>query len=208
MSVSACGAADTALTADAATEKKLLEEYVESVNRHGVGCAEHTCGNPRLQQYVMERGLRAGIPVPNLEGFKREMEKATGQEIDPARKIAVFSRTLQIGPGKQPLLARLAPVGTAVALVGAGGATLQEKEGFVLLHLPLRTSALTLKVLLSDGDAGALALYAKKSATPRSLVPLLKGGPGRWHTILKTKLLRGQDEGAFAEVDFQVVRAP
>jgi cobaltochelatase CobN len=79
--------------ADAATEKKLLEEYVDSVNRHGVGCAEHTCGNPRLQQYVMERGIRAGIPVPDLEGFKREMEKATGQEIDPAaEREEAFSR--------------------------------------------------------------------------------------------------------------------
>jgi cobaltochelatase CobN len=70
--------------ADAATQKKLLEEYVGSVNRHGVGCAEHTCGNPRLQQFVMEQGLRAGVPVPALEGFKQAMEKATGQAIDPA----------------------------------------------------------------------------------------------------------------------------
>jgi cobaltochelatase CobN len=79
--------------ADAATEKRLLEEYVQSVNRHGVGCAEHTCGNPRLQQYVMERGLQAGIPVPDLEGFKREMEKATGEAIDPsAEREESFSR--------------------------------------------------------------------------------------------------------------------
>ena len=56
-------------------------------------CAEHTCGNPRLQQYVMERGLRAGIPVPDLEGFKQEMEKATGQAIDPAaEREEAFSR--------------------------------------------------------------------------------------------------------------------
>ena len=71
-------------SADAATQKTLLEEYVASVNRHGVGCAEHTCGNPRLQQFVMEQGLKAGVPVPALEGFKQAMEKATGQAIDPA----------------------------------------------------------------------------------------------------------------------------
>jgi cobaltochelatase CobN len=70
--------------ADDATKKKLLEEYVASVNRHGVGCAEHTCGNPRLQQFVMEQGAKAGIPVPALEGYKQAMEKATGQTIDPA----------------------------------------------------------------------------------------------------------------------------
>jgi hypothetical protein len=41
----------------------------------------------------MERGLRAGIPVPELEGFKREMEKATGEAIDPAaEREEAFSR--------------------------------------------------------------------------------------------------------------------
>ena len=70
--------------ADAAVEKKLLEEYIASVNAHGVGCAEHTCGNPRLQKFVMEAGRKAGIPVPALEGYQRAMEKATGQAIDPA----------------------------------------------------------------------------------------------------------------------------
>ena len=46
--------------ADEATHKKLLEEYVESVNRHGVGCAENTCGNPRLQKYVLDEGRKVG----------------------------------------------------------------------------------------------------------------------------------------------------
>ena len=94
--------------ADADTEKRLLEEYVQSVNRHGVGCAEHTCGNPRLQQYVMERGLSAGIPVPDLEGFKQEMEKATGEAIDPAaEREEAFSRQ-----NDAQMAARLAAVPT------------------------------------------------------------------------------------------------
>jgi cobaltochelatase CobN len=74
--------------ADDATSKRLLEEYVESVNRHGVGCAEHTCGNPRLQKYVLEEGRKAGIPVPALEGFQRAMEAATGSAVDPAAEDA------------------------------------------------------------------------------------------------------------------------
>jgi hypothetical protein len=41
----------------------------------------------------MERGVRAGIPVPDLEGFKREMEKATGEAINPAaEREEAFSR--------------------------------------------------------------------------------------------------------------------
>jgi cobaltochelatase CobN len=79
--------------ADDATRRKLLEEYVASVNAHGVGCAEHTCGNPRLQKYVMEEGRRAGIPVPALEGFQRAMEAATGEGITSgAERLDTFVR--------------------------------------------------------------------------------------------------------------------
>jgi cobaltochelatase CobN len=67
--------------ADEATQKRLLEEYVGSVNRHGVGCAEHTCGNPRLQKFVMDQGRKVGIPVPALEGFQKAMEQATQEGI-------------------------------------------------------------------------------------------------------------------------------
>jgi cobaltochelatase CobN len=70
--------------ADAATKKKLIEEYVGSVNRHGVGCAEHTCGNAKLQKFVMEQGRAMGVPVPALAGFQKAMEQATGQAIDAA----------------------------------------------------------------------------------------------------------------------------
>jgi cobaltochelatase CobN len=70
--------------ADAATEKKLLSEYMQSVNQHGVGCAAHTCGNPRLSKYVMDRAKAMGIPVPSIEGFQRAMEKAMGTQISKA----------------------------------------------------------------------------------------------------------------------------
>ncbi len=67
--------------ANEATEKRLIQEYVQSVNEHGVGCAEHTCGNPRLQRYVLERGRALGVPVPALDGFQKAMEKATGEAV-------------------------------------------------------------------------------------------------------------------------------
>ena len=107
--------------ADAVTEKRLLEEYVQSVNRHGVGCAEHTCGNPRLQQYVMERGVRAGIPVPDLEGFKREMEKATQEAIDPAaEREEAFSRQND------------AQIAARLATVPAPSRTARQLEGYLM----------------------------------------------------------------------------
>jgi cobaltochelatase CobN len=74
--------------ADADTQKKLLEEYVESVNKHGASGAETTTGNARLMKYVMEQGKAAGIPVPALENFSKAMEQATGRSIAAASKDA------------------------------------------------------------------------------------------------------------------------
>jgi cobaltochelatase CobN len=73
--------------ADAATQTKLLNEFLESVNAHGVDCAEFTCGNPRLSKYVMDQARIAGIPVPAIEGFQRAMEKATRSSINQTARV-------------------------------------------------------------------------------------------------------------------------
>ncbi len=70
--------------ADAETQKKLIEEYVESVNRHGASGAEQTTGNARLSKFVMERGKELGIPVPVLDGFQQAMETAMGGSVERA----------------------------------------------------------------------------------------------------------------------------
>ena len=85
--------------ADQVTRERLLTEYVESVNTHGVGCSEHTCGNPRLLQYVLEAGADANIPVPLLDGFKQAMEQATGADIaTAARAVEEFVRRNETMP--------------------------------------------------------------------------------------------------------------
>ena len=73
--------------ADAATQKTLLEEYVASVNRHGVGCAEHTCGNPRLQQVRDGAGAQgAAFRCPRSKASSRRWRRPRGRRsIRPPR---------------------------------------------------------------------------------------------------------------------------
>ena len=85
-----------------------------------------------------------------------------------------------------------------VGLVEGGPASLREKDGFILLHVPARPTPLTLKVLLAEGDRAALARHAKKSPAPVSLDEMVKGGPKRWPAVLRTKLVRGSESGPFA----------
>jgi hypothetical protein len=91
------------------------------VNRHGVGCAGHTCGNPRLQQFVLEQGLRAGIPVPALEGFREAMERATHEAIDA-------------GAGREEAFARQNDAQMAARLesVPMPARTMRALEGYVM----------------------------------------------------------------------------
>lgn len=80
--------------ADAATLGKLVTEYIDSVNTHGVGCSENTCANPRLLEYVIEQGLAAKIPLPDLEAFQAAIEEAIGAPIvELAAAAAEFART-------------------------------------------------------------------------------------------------------------------
>ena len=85
--------------ADLDTERRLLEEYIESVNTHGVGCSEFTCGNPRLLEYVIERGRVVDIPVTDLEAFQQAMEQAIGIDIATAARAAeTFVRRNEAAP--------------------------------------------------------------------------------------------------------------
>ena len=70
--------------ADDAVTERLLREHVESVTTHGVGCSEHTCGNPRLLRYVLEQGAVMNIPGPALEAYRAAMEAAIGANIETA----------------------------------------------------------------------------------------------------------------------------
>ncbi|MEQ1913419.1 MAG: cobaltochelatase subunit CobN, partial [Vicinamibacterales bacterium] len=70
--------------ADADTARKLLTEYVNSVNAHGASGAEFTTGNPRLTKFVMEQGKASGVPVPSLDQFEQTIEKATGRSLTTA----------------------------------------------------------------------------------------------------------------------------
>jgi putative heme-binding domain-containing protein len=117
-------------------------------------------------------------------------------EFAPGERI-VYTRTLEIGKSPADLLARVAPAGTAVALVGAG-ARLIEQDGSICVAVLASATPTTLKVLISDGDSGSLAKFAGSSAPPAALAPFTKGGPPRWPEKIKTQGVAGNDAETFA----------
>ncbi len=73
-----------AWAADAPTRRRLLEEFIESVNEYGASGSEVTTGNPRLLEYVIDEALDAGVPAPAVASFEQIMETAMGVDIQAA----------------------------------------------------------------------------------------------------------------------------
>ncbi len=109
---------------------------------------------------------------------------------------AAFARTLEIGKSERDLLARVAPEGAAVAVVGDNRVSLVAKDGFRVLKVPAGATPLRVKVLLAKPGTDVAAL-AKAAPAPRALKPLTEGGPKRWPEVLKTGATLGKADGAF-----------
>jgi cobaltochelatase CobN len=116
--------------ADAATETRLIAEYVDSVNRHGASGAENTSGNARLSKFVMERGKAVGIPVPALEGFQHAMEQATGATV--ANAAAAAERFVSRNEAAAPVAANPAAQPTEQAKAPERRGVPSQLEGFLM----------------------------------------------------------------------------
>jgi putative heme-binding domain-containing protein len=112
----------------------------------------------------------------------------------------VYTRTLEVGQSKRELIARIAPENTSVALVGGG--SLEKQDGFTVLRIPPRDSAVVIKVLMSKGKRDELLEHAGRSPAPRSLKPLTVGGPRHWPETLKCAIVKGKNDGPFAVDSF------
>jgi len=114
-----------------------------------------------------------------------------------------FTRTLNVGKSSHDLLMRIAPAGTAVALVGTNAATIIQTNEFSLLRVPASATPLKMKLLIANPSPGrdpgsVLSEIAAASASAADLAPLTKGGPARWETPLATQGKLGPGDGPFA----------
>jgi putative heme-binding domain-containing protein len=125
--------------------------------------------------------------------------ESPGLEPDPAHPDEpIFARTVEVGRSPRDLWMRVAPAGTAVALAGDDRATLVEKDGVTLLHIPASATPMAVEVLMGGGDRGRLQAVARSSPGLPSLRSLTSGGPRRWPEVLKTRAEIGGDGGPFA----------
>jgi putative heme-binding domain-containing protein len=102
-----------------------------------------------------------------------------------AKKGTVFTRTLEVGKSSHDLLARVAPDGTAVAVVGDNKVSLAKQDRFHVLKIPAAATPTRVKVLMAKGTTDLIPV-AKATPAPRPLKPLTEGGPKRWPEVLRT----------------------
>ena len=97
----------------------------------------------------------------------------------------VFTRNINVGAAKKPLLLRVAPDSVSVAL--SGGGSLRKEGGFWIAELPGGAKA---QLFISRE-------FAKAIGTPFDLEPLTRGGPPHWPQEITTTSIAGKPDGAF-----------
>ncbi len=118
-------------------------------------------------------------------------------ELEGVEAGGVFTRTLEVGKSSKDLLARIAPEGAAVAVVGDKAMSVAKRDGFHVLTIPAAATPTRVKVLMAKGTADHLT-SAKTTPAPKPLKPLTEGGPRRWPEVLKTTVTQGKNDGPFA----------
>src|SRR5205807_1904882 len=84
------------------------------------------------------RGRASVLEMPGYEEMKSTLQAPGG---------IAYTRTLNIDRSPHDLLLRVAPRGTAVALVGGSGARLSEYDGYQVLRIPAADTPIRLKLL-------------------------------------------------------------
>jgi hypothetical protein len=107
----------------------------------------------------------------------------------------VFTRTFNISSSDRPLKMRIAPSGTAVALLGEG-AILKDQEGFTVMELA-SAQPIKIKLLIAKPGVDGIEQYAKSSNLPEDLNAFIKGGPARYPQKLTSEIQMGEHEGPF-----------
>lgn len=134
--------------ADVKIRRKLLQEYLASVNQHGVNCTEASCGNARLLEYVLDEAQAAGLDAEAITHAKDAFESAMGRSIkqaaDELRSFAAELdgiRSVQSSKRGELDLSSQAPAGPPPVAAPAMSQPSKGRTGFVMERDVLQTAA-------------------------------------------------------------------
>ncbi|WP_461344143.1 cobaltochelatase subunit CobN, partial [Brevundimonas sp. GN22] len=73
-----------AWAADTQTRQTLVEEYLSSIEAHGVNCTEVSCGNGRMVEYVLQSAAELGVARDRIDAVQQSFETAMGRTVAEA----------------------------------------------------------------------------------------------------------------------------
>jgi len=88
--------------ADEETEKKIVEEYVESVLKHGLSCSDNTCANPLMHEHVINVAVKFMSPE-KIAKMKKMLKDVTKKDLkQQLKELKKLKQKIQKGfSGKQ-----------------------------------------------------------------------------------------------------------
>jgi glucose/arabinose dehydrogenase len=115
--------------------------------------------------------------------------------LETADDLNIFTRTFNISPSSKMMKMRVAPRGTAVAIIGEG-AVLKEEDDFVTIEI-LPNSPAMFKLYMARDDLAQLEEHVATIEPQLSLEKFTKGGPARYPEVLTSSIVKDTKEGPF-----------
>ncbi|MEM1248083.1 MAG: cobaltochelatase subunit CobN, partial [Acidobacteriota bacterium] len=102
--------------AEETVRDRLLREYLESVDEHGISCVAHTCANPRFLDYVERTARETGVPSPLVDSFVSALQEAVqGDQETRLTQMEAFVHSNEQRIERRQQLARAGRVPSDVA---------------------------------------------------------------------------------------------
>jgi hypothetical protein len=117
-------------------------------------------------------------------------------DLETGSDFHTISRTLNITPSSAALTMRLAPVKSAVTLVGKN-ATLAKENGYHVLKVP-ENKPVKVKLIMAAKGQKAVEKLATTSNPPEDLNQYTNGGPAHDPQVITSTILKGDDTSAYA----------
>lgn len=109
--------------------------------------------------------------------------------------VPVFTRELNISASDRPLMMRVAPTSTTVAMIGEG-VLLKKEKGYSVVMIPASTPVI-MKLLITSKKIRNLDSLTEHSKKPEKLDAYTKGSAAQYSQKLITSINEGKGDGPF-----------
>ncbi|MFD0894398.1 DUF6797 domain-containing protein [Luteolibacter ambystomatis] len=139
-------------------------------------------------------GIHYQRDLPILQ-YRIGQRQVLEQYSSPA--MGVFQRVMHVGAGTHELLHRLAPADVKVAVRHGDGVTVNEQDGYYMLHVPAGNAVNVVVTLTASMELDLEKLTPEAGAIPDLAKAIQQFDAPHWNQTFTTTVVRNPDDGPY-----------